>query len=356
MSPALCLTCSSSLPPPRGTGDTARYLTPCCSRPICPNCLKANPRLARYNPCLRCLDGIGVVQANSTRSLGVTGQAQGGAADEVNLDGGVRDGDVYAIGDDEDEDELEEDEEESARPRTNANSGLETTSTASSSERYNTPSSPSPPTEADGTITQSSSDGNISRVPSKYYIQPGDTLHSISLRFKLNPHIICRLNKLPPSTLRSAPHLLHTRHFLVLPPSGPNEEDKPDPEREARRKLEVAQSKFQSVTKEGDWGVARAYVALADARSSSSSPYDDTEYEDVSGEKKREGRGEGEGEESIEGRAVDRYLDDDEWEERERREGRGVVIPRFPLFDSAGKEGKGKGRSGMTMPAWMRWS
>lgn len=190
------------------------------------------------------------------------------------------------------------------------------------------------------------------------------------------PHTICRLNNLPLSTLRSTPHLLHTRTFLTLPPSSsapssssPRKEDD-DPDREAKRKREIAESRFRNVTKEVDWDVAKAYVALAEGhspaaedRNNAELPLKESEYDyehrQVVKEKRHLGKvSSGEGNSSIptlEERAVDQYMDDDEWEARERREGRGVVIPRFPLF-GGGSSGKGREEKGKWgVPVSMRW-
>lgn len=48
---SLCLTCSSSL-----VGDLDMYRTLCCDKPICTGCLRRNPRLKEYDPCLWCGD------------------------------------------------------------------------------------------------------------------------------------------------------------------------------------------------------------------------------------------------------------------------------------------------------------
>ena len=76
--------------------------------------------------------------------------------------------------------------------------------------------------------------------------------------------ILCRLNNLPPSTLRMTPHLLHTRAFLILPPSvrappplTPAEQAL-DEERKARLAVERAETRFQAMTKETDRDVAKA--------------------------------------------------------------------------------------------------
>lgn len=110
----------------------------------------------------------------------------------VNVDGSVRDADVYAIGDDEDEEDEEEEEGD----------GDLTTSGTLAPTRIE-----SVPTEIGQTAVGSSStsqnqhprsDTSLEEpsapplatspraVPSKYYIESNDTLHSISLRFKLD--------------------------------------------------------------------------------------------------------------------------------------------------------------------------
>ena len=86
-----------------------------------------------------------------------------------------------------------------------------------------------------------------------------------------------------------------------------------------------AQSSLQQVTKETDDGVAQAYVALAE--DSDSEP--DVASLKIEGEK--ESRIVAPTRITLEERALDRYLDDDEWERRERAEGRGVHIQRFPI-------------------------
>ncbi|THH33052.1 hypothetical protein EUX98_g1102 [Antrodiella citrinella] len=375
---SLCLACSSSLPP-RPTQDT--FLTPCCGRPICPACIRANPRLARYNPCLRCLGGKDVVQRSRRRDLedGVGSTRR----EEENVDGGVRDADVYAIGDDEDEDEGGDEDEDEGSDEDEAGEDLRgqgvsnaqsstfvptqsvtikdrhTTSSASSSQKH--PSRD--PEEPDAPPTQDVTATNPRAVPSKYYIEPNDTLHSISLRFKLDPHLICRLNNLPLSTLRSTPHLLHTRAFLTLPPSpgfsSSSSSPRENEEREARRRTEAAQSRFRSVTKEEDWDVARAYVALAEDPHTSPEGYEAKEKERVTSTGKH--NSDSGPSSTLEDRAVDRYMDDDEWEARERSGGRGVSIPRFPLASPSSGSGRGKRVDaqkvfGWNVPVWMRWT
>jgi hypothetical protein len=142
---------------------------------------------------------------------------------------------------------------------------------------------------------------------------------------------LCRLNDLPMTTLSTTPNILHTRTTILLSPvSKPAPED-PVPV-EARR-VERAEKRLQMVTKEVDWRVAKAYVAVAQ----------DSDPSEISGKKEKSDNYEGgswkvpvsdsEGSSqkgALETVAIDRYLEDTEWEEQERKEGRGPAIQRFP--------------------------
>ncbi len=165
--------------------------------------------------------------------------------------------------------------------------------------------------------------------------------------------LLCRLNGLPPSTLRTTPHLLHTRTFLTFPPSAsPNHALPPDldlntsEQEKAQRVREKAEKRLQTLTKEVDWRVAKTYVALADPADGEDD--DNACVKEAEGKKHRRTHGEGS---NVESRAVDRYLDDDEWEQRERREGRGVVIPRFPLFEQVPRV-----HGGRPPKPWWKWN
>jgi hypothetical protein len=136
---------------------------------------------------------------------------------------------------------------------------------------------------------------------------------------------VCKLNGLPLSTLSTTPHLLHTRTFILLPPT----DKKPPPpppeaeEREEQRRKERAAKQFQFVTKEVDWGIAKAYVALADS----------VEADDDYGMKRKEA-GRSRMDISTTGGAVERYMDDDEWEEQQIKAGVAPRILPFPFFAS----------------------
>jgi len=139
---------------------------------------------------------------------------------------------------------------------------------------------------------------------------------------------LARLNKLPPSTLSTTPHLLHTRQYLDLPVSLLSSELPvlpPPPGEDERRARERAEKRFAFVTKELDYRIAKTYVALAE---------DDLCSGYELGMKKERSeliRGHGTSR-SLESRAVDAYLDDVEWEEAERKASRGAAIREFPFY------------------------
>ena len=103
------------------------------------------------------------------------------------------------------------------------------------------------------------------------------------------------------------------------------------------------------MTKESDDGVAQAYVALAEDSDPTGS---DVLPLKVEGEKvsRRVDRAK----HTVEERAVDRYLDDDEWERRERAEGRGVYIQRVPVGGPQAGMATAN-RDGEKVGWWQRW-
>ncbi|KAJ3852322.1 hypothetical protein EV368DRAFT_74118 [Lentinula lateritia] len=305
---SLCLACSSSLPP---RSHDSVFTTQCCQKPICYSCVSGNPRLARYNPCLACL---GRVEAVGLRRH--EGRQQPLLPPEIiNINGAVRDEDTFVLGEDEDDEDLSG---EGASPPPYP----EHTSSKSSSPPAQADGPPTPQSISSAEITikiNPSNDNNSSQ----YYIRRGDTVHGIALRFGVDARELCRLNKLPPSTLSTTPHLLHTRTVLILPASArlkdqngysllsSPSDDAEERLRAVRRARERAEKHLQIVTKEVDWRVAKAYIALAEdeAVEDSGMQYDL--------EKKELGTAS-----NVELRALDMYFEDDEWEVRARRERR----------------------------------
>ncbi|VDB84760.1 unnamed protein product [Peniophora sp. CBMAI 1063] len=346
----LCLACSSSLPPRLltqtavGKHSSELFLTKCCARPICPTCLARNPRLARYDPCLACLGGVRAV-----------GSGQSSTDAPRNIDAAIRDEDVYAIGDDDDEEDA--DPGETSAGSSGGSDGLPAPATPPPAyatelpiQGLTNPATPtsSTPSQDDGTNEKMEED-----VPRRYYIRKGDTLLGIALRHGVDGRALCKLNNLPPSTLNTTPHILHTRTFILLPPyaksGSTSPPPPPDPEMEARRARERARKRFQFVTKEVDWRVAQAYVALADDEPGPSGRMA-MDHKAAEKEKAKVAHdSDAPPAARLEGRAVDSYLDDTDWEEREVRAGRGVRIERLPL---AG--GSSRGEDAQKTSGW-RW-
>ncbi|KAG6909962.1 hypothetical protein DXG01_014231 [Tephrocybe rancida] len=313
----LCFACSSSLPPLKKSspgfvnGDTSIssssvFTTPCCRRVICLNCITTNPRLQRYNPCLACLGGVGVVRSPPLGSTPLLGRP--------NLDGAMRDEDTFVLGDGDDSDYEDEKEGDSS-----FSPDVPSTTPLNPQGTFQTVSVTAETTvneDAEAPIT-------LEPAPLKYYIAQSDTLQGIVLRYGLDGHELCRLNNLPPSTLRTTPHLLHTRRFLILPPSArkagvPVNQETPEQAaaREASQGKERAEKRLQTLTKEVDWRVAKAYVALAD------DPVEEVEEQEEWERKRKEsGSGSSARPSNLEDRAIRKYLDDDEWEENQRRQG-----------------------------------
>ncbi|KAH9902808.1 hypothetical protein C8Q73DRAFT_22608 [Cubamyces lactineus] len=349
VSVSLCLTCSASLPPRKV--DASIYHTPCCSRPICPSCVSTNPRLTRYNPCLRCLAGVNAV--NSTPSSYAPNGVDHRTNARANVDAAFRDEDIFVVDDSDDSDI-----EDAALPTEAANNTAPCSDTIQT-EYHNLSESASPANIPGSDIGQPVLNSGL---PSRYFIRPDDTLLGISLKLGIDGRVLCRLNNLPVSTLRTNPHLLHTRSFLVLPPSSrpppplSPAQQQADDERQARLARERAETRFQAMTKERDRDVAKAYVALAALSDGEGRDY--TDYGKEKGLRKRRAHA-GEDHEAggrTEGRAIDHYYDDEEWEGNERAEGRKPSLSPFPYAGAepnrssqtyAGQDGENK--------SWWRW-
>ncbi|EJD37732.1 hypothetical protein AURDEDRAFT_116704 [Auricularia subglabra TFB-10046 SS5] len=282
----LCLSCSSS-PAPKGAEPPFR--TSCCERPICAACLQRTPRLREYSPCLACLAGTGAASRSfaAARTTPATEQRR-------------REENMFVLGDD-DEDE-DEDVDCDAPPEYSVNPAHDA----------------GPPPE--NTAVSAEPVG-----PPIYHVQRGDTLQGLAFRFGIDGRELCTLNKLPFSALSTTPHLLHTRRTITLPLSAKNLSSLPAPptaEEAEKKRRERAEKRFQFVTKEVDWRVARTYVALAEDEDG------DQLARDFKGKEgwttkasiSREGA-------PLEARAVDQYLDDEQWE----RANGAPRIQRFPV-------------------------
>ncbi|KAJ8462052.1 hypothetical protein ONZ51_g11147 [Trametes cubensis] len=251
----------------------------------------------------------------------------------VNVDAAIRDEDIFVV-----EDEDDPDDEDAASPGGAVNSTVqselhkpESTPPKDANRATAAHCNPSRSPYASPPTTVPDSDGGQpdldSGLPSKYFIRPDDTLLGISLKLGIDGRVLCRLNNLPVSTLRTTPHLLHTRSFLILPPTSrpppplSPAQQQVDEERRARLARERAETRFQTMTKETDRDVAKAYVALAGLPDGEGKDY--MEYEKEKGLRRRRAHAsEDDGAAaSVDERAIDHYYDDDEWEGNERAEG-----------------------------------
>lgn len=195
-------------------------------------------------------------------------------------------------------------------------------------------------------------------TPSKYYIQPGDTLRGIALKHDVDVSVtkvilwlmlmrrwqgrkVCQLNSLPFSTLSTTPHLLHTRRWITLPSTG-RPLVPPDPKVLEAHDRERAEKRFQFVTKEIDWRVAKAYVALAEDE-------DGSTVGETKGSLSATTRKHSSEQHVLEARAVDQYLDDGEWESEQSG---GPRLQGFPLFAVHKENGKAGTRSRLSTLIW----
>ncbi|KAG7087357.1 hypothetical protein E1B28_013330 [Marasmius oreades] len=200
----LCLACSSCLP--SRSAEQKLFMTPCCQHPICNPCISSNPRLARYNPCLMCLAGVDAVGAN------INGKGNESQTAVRNIDGAVHDEDIFVLGDDDEENDDFQSLEIDGR------SHILAAASSNASEVVCGNSSPQRDIQAEQEI-HTKMDNQTTRRQAQYHIKRGDTLQGIVFKFGVNPEELCRLNKLPFSTLTTTPHLVHTRTVLLLPPS-----------------------------------------------------------------------------------------------------------------------------------------
>ena len=178
-------------------------MTKCCQRPICPRCLETNPRLARYNPCLVCLAGVGVIRASSSARNIPGGKGVGGigvqSAKVENLDGGMKNQDLFVLADDEDDEDEDSstDGEDDGRARRSAAPPPPDVVPMVP----HLPETPPPPPVSSRTedlpianatpITPPTPDDSARHSiepdsPVVYRLRRGDTLTGIALRFRLD--------------------------------------------------------------------------------------------------------------------------------------------------------------------------
>ncbi|KAG6334224.1 hypothetical protein ID866_4868 [Astraeus odoratus] len=245
----------------------------------------------------------------------------------MNVDGALRDDAVFVLGDDGDDDDIDLQQISSRIHAVSRETGLSTAYTSSPEPKLDHLPDSFAITKSEDPVSDRGIDLTTTdeAAPRVYHLRRGDTLQGIALRCGVNGYELCRLNNLPPSTLSTTPHLLHTRTTIKLPPSARPSFGRAtppvDPEADIRRVRGRAEERLQILTKETDWRVAKAYVALAD----------DPEEEVVHAMKCKEMRVGVDGV-TLDARAVSMYLDDEEWEEEQRKVGKVFTPSRTTTF------------------------
>ena len=100
------------------------------------------------------------------------------------------------------------------------------------------------------------------------------------------------------------------------------------------------------VTKETDWRVAKAYVAIAQEPDPSEVLVKKEKSDNYKADFRKMLVSNSAGSSRngpIENDAIDRYLEDAEWEEQERKEGRAPTVQRFPWGSFGQKPGSSPG-------------
>lgn len=195
----LCVACCGSLPP-SAREQAQIFRTRCCDRAICPNCLNTNPRLSRYHPCLSCLAGVRAV--SSSGGSGTLSKARGSSKvpsdndERFNLDGSLKNEDLFALGDDEDEDFDEENGDGRDAAREKGSRGGSRASSPPPAYRIaeqptSTQTQDSPEILFDASIPDEKVDNVVFEAPKRHYIQKSETVLGIAFKYKVDVSFLC---------------------------------------------------------------------------------------------------------------------------------------------------------------------
>ncbi|GAA5943092.1 hypothetical protein JCM3775_000643 [Rhodotorula graminis] len=318
----LCTTCcttldgSTAVPSHSEKADPPPVSFACGLHQVCGACVRKNRRLAQS--CVLCETANDVLGGTST-SAPATSTATPRATSPPRYDVEKADGDFVLGGDSDDEDPAARTAGSPPPPPLGdegalgeAGEGLE-----------------APPAYEAGGVELGDADGKGRREQcALHHVRPHDTLVGLAFEYGVEGHVLCQLNKLPLSTLSTTPHLLHTKPFLILPPTARRPSSSAEPILPApleRKRLVVR--RFQVATKCADWATARAYVdAVFHAREQEARFVAENRRarggEAVDGDDELEVREGGELEE-----AVRAYEADERWEREQRNvKGKGVLV------------------------------
>ncbi|GAA6009219.1 hypothetical protein JCM11491_004232 [Sporobolomyces phaffii] len=306
----LCVACAGDVySQPSSSEKTALPISFACGHDLCGNCARKKSLTTACILCQSAHDLLAPPTSNSASPLA-------SAPPSYTPTRGHSDGDGFVLGDDSDDDCAFDDDSPPPPPR----------------PEHLAPDAAPPAYQ--GALTDHDERRDTKREQCDlHYIKPDDTLVGLAMKYRVEGPLLCRMNRLPISTLSTTPHLLHTLPFLVLPPSAaPSTSTTPLlPPFEERKRLIVR--RFQVQTRCADYHVAKAYVDAVfakrreearfirlnrDARSGQSSVAQTDRPGGQVDDELREG---GELEE-----AKEQYLADERWEREQnesRRKGKG---------------------------------
>ncbi len=170
------------------------------TEPYAPNCLNTNPRLSRYHPCLSCLAGVRAV--SSSGGSGTLSKARGSSKvpsdndERFNLDGSLKNEDLFALGDDEDEDFDEENGDGRDAAREKGSRGGSRASSPPPAYRIaeqptSTQTQDSPEILFDASIPDEKVDNVVFEAPKRHYIQKSETVLGIAFKYKVDVSFLC---------------------------------------------------------------------------------------------------------------------------------------------------------------------
>ncbi|GAA5898701.1 uncharacterized protein JCM6883_003395 [Sporobolomyces salmoneus] len=313
----LCVACSATLDSGSIPSNSEKPTLPVtfeCDHILCSNCAR---RKSLTTACILCHSAHDLLGSSSSFRSRTTSQTNPPSYSEEKEDG-------FVLGDDSD------DEEEVSPP-------------PQLSESSNSPTEEPPAYREDNATEQVDEKGDKREQCNLHYIKPDETLLGLAMKYKVEGPLLCRMNRLPTSTLSTTPHLLHTLPFLLLPPhAAPSTSTTPLlPPAEERKRLIVR--RFQVQTRCADYGVAKAYVDQV---------FEKRKEEAGFVRANREARGvltdEDEGESLREGGELEEacaaFLADERWEneQKEKAKGKGKGLFGSKLKSTGQVENSGK--------------
>ncbi|WWC73397.1 uncharacterized protein I206_107364 [Kwoniella pini CBS 10737] len=310
-----CQTCSSEL---TSTSIKTSFITPCCTTPICGNCIKRNPRLKEYIPCLRCGDP----RTHELRGGGRNNLLRNNNGGNNTIQGEEV---VFEIGDDDDEEEEELDLPPNYDDISPSNNLFQNIDNPNSNQADDVSNNDIPSDEP----SQDEEDYEIVEITHK--VQKGDTILSIARKYASDPHELLLLNKIPFEAISNHSRIIQTRKSIIISnrkilkskitqksqfdqqQQQQEEETKVKQEREKQRQIK----KFQLLTKNLDSNIANTYLNLSELEESFfiNNKFNHDSGETINGNKKKQLKID---KLNREQRALESFFDDENWESQNK--------------------------------------